>query len=143
VTSVKFVVSRWLKSVEAVDFKVVLVYYHEQVTSVRKPDFPAVLYGDRFYACEVSWQNVHDEDFFCKADNQMESWWMESYTLTFITCMIIDFKLFCLIVPNFNGLIFACSSDKLFSHTNIDGRNVIVVEVADHIFKTAFLVGSI
>jgi hypothetical protein len=111
-----------LTSVELVDIDVTLRGTGEEMTTVRESNLSASLNSNMMERLKALLEHIHHSHSISKSNNDMESRWMESNTVSFIVVRGANLKswsLVLLVVPDSHGLIDRASSNQVLLDANI------------------------
>lgn len=131
-------------SVEFVDIDVTLRSTCEEMTTIRESNFSATLYCDCLIGLETLLEDVHHTNSIGETYDQMESRWVEGYTVGLVVEEFTNLKLWWVeVVPNTNRLIDGAGSNKILLDADIHTLDGSGVEWENQVLILAVIVGSI
>lgn len=111
-----------LTSVKLVDINMILRCASKQMTSVGESDFSAALDAYCLERFKAVFEHVHHPHSVCESDDDVESSWVECYTVCLVTEQLANLKLKlsrCLIVPNSHSFVNRAGGDQILLDANI------------------------
>ena len=132
-----------LTCVEFVHINVTLRCASEQVTTVRESDFSASLDWNSVVRLETLLEDIHHSDSISETDNQVETWWMEGYTVGLIWVLLADLKNWWVgVVPNSDRLISRASNNEVLLDADIHTLDGSWMEWANKILILGIILRS-